>query len=45
MELSIATAVRDRTDPHSPEHAAALKCEREAAERVEALIEGARLPS
>jgi hypothetical protein len=45
VELNIATAVRERTDPDSPERAAALKREREAAERVEALIEGARLPS
>jgi hypothetical protein len=41
VELNIATAVRERTDPGSPEHAAALKREREAAERVDALIEGA----
>ena len=45
IELNIATTVRERTDPDSPEHAAALKREREAAERVEALIEAAPLAS
>ena len=44
-ELNIATAVRERTDPGSREHAAAVQREREAAERVEALIEGMPLPS
>ena len=45
IELNIATAVRERTDPDSPERAAALEREREAAERVEALIEAAPLAS
>ena len=45
VELNIAAAVRERTDPDSLEHAAALEREREAAERVEALIEGTPRPS
>jgi hypothetical protein len=45
VELNIATAVRERTDAGSPEHAAAMKRERKAAERVEALIEGTPLRS
>jgi hypothetical protein len=39
VELNIATAVRERTRPNSPEYVAALQRERAAAERVEALID------
>lgn len=39
LELNLATAVRERTVAGTPAHAAAIQRERQAAERVEALID------